>query len=174
MDRRSLFFGLLLVGSCQKINRVEAAVWEPQKHTWMVDPVVEVCYSAPVTLGEVQWALDKWAEHGAPKLTAIESHCYSKTEDHTVYVDAPTPEEYAKLWNGRTVGLTGVFFFDNTRVAGVADVHLISDDRRVLLHEVGHIWFPNHYPGEDHVMSEWLSDFAWEGWEGVEKAFRGR
>lgn len=174
MHHHLLLLGLLLVGSCRKTGELPPPAWSPVRHTWPTNPLVEVCHNAPVTHFEVQWALDVWAEHGAPHLQAVPSHCYSKLEDYTVYVDLPSPEEHAEHWTSQVIGLTGVYFAKGTRVPIAADVHLLTDDRRVLVHEIGHIWFPNHYPGQDHVMSEWLHGFEWDGWEGIERAFRRR
>lgn len=139
------------------------APWDPQVHHWVFAPMVKVCASAPVTDGEVQWALDQWAQNGAPQLTAIPSNCFVKDEPFTVYVDRPTVQEYLYHWDGSmTVGLTSVFFYAEGQPPVGAYLNLISDDRRVLLHEVGHLWIPEHYPGKGHVMAEWLHDFDYD------------
>lgn len=157
-------------GTTSPTAMAKAPKWSPEVHQWPENPVVKVCSSAPVTAAEVQWALDLWAQNGAPQLTALPSYCYSKAEPYTVYVDRPTIAEYSAHWTEKTVGLTSVYKMDMDAPPIAADLHLISDDRRILLHEVGHLWIPAHYPGTHHVMAEWLSDFD-TSFRGVKRLF---
>lgn len=162
---------LLSQGCAPKQGAKPEERWAPVLHDWVFPPMVKVCSTAPVTKDEVQWALDLWANHGAPELTAIDSHCLSKNEPWTVYVDQPTVEEYAAHWTEHTIGLTSVYRYAEGQPPVAADLHLVTGDRRVLLHEVGHLWIPAHYPGKEHVLSEWLGDFAYS-FEGVDKVFK--
>lgn len=164
-----------LLGSCRKASPKAAAdfSWTPTPHEWIVTkPLVKVCATAPVTTAEVQVALDLWAEKGAPQLLAVPSHCFSRTELHTVYVDVPSQYILEHHWNPQTIGLTSVFSVERDGPAAGAYISLLNDDMRILVHEVGHLWIGDHYPAPGHVLSEYVDGFSWDGWDGVARTLR--
>lgn len=170
-----MFIFLLMTGGCRYHTgpRTSAdAVPELSMKAWEVkQPLVKVCATAPVTVQEVQWALDLWAEHGAPQLRAVSSYCLDMaTDTDVVFVDVPQMW-MASDWTPGTRGLTVTFSERKGAPTRLAVIGLGNGDRRVLAHEIGHIWVSGHYEGPDHVITPYMEDFAW-AWDGVRRAFR--
>lgn len=136
--------------------------WDPQ-------PKVHVCSTAPVTVDAVRWAATTWANHGAPRLEVVSSYCLTRNEPFVVYLDAPSLDEYREYFYPEAVGITSTWANSEGQIVG-ADIRLLNDDTRVLLHEFGHIWFPDHVEGK-HVMAPHLEDFGFN-FDGLERAFR--
>lgn len=166
------FFFLLLTPGCKQAGIAkERPKWDIKAMKWEHDPVVKVCAGGPVTAGQVQYSLDLWAKHGAPQLTAVASAC-SSFHDHAVYIHYPPTWMVLEHWGEDTVGLTVVYSRTPLGPPVSAEMGLISDDMKVLTHEVGHLWLPEHYPGKDHVITEWMDHFDWRGWDDVRQAFK--
>ena len=167
------FICVLCFGGCKQagLQKEPRPKWPVTSIPWEHPPVVKVCNHSPVSPSQVQYSLDLWHSHGAPQLTAVASAC-SSTYEEAVYVGYPTDGMLEKHWDANMVGLTVVYSKTKWGPPSAADMGLLSDDMRVLTHEVGHLWLPGHYPGKDHVLAEWMANFDWNGWDGVEKAFR--
>ncbi len=158
--------------SCPKHPKPRAETPSIKAKAWEYDPVVKVCSTAPVTTEEVQWALNVWADQGAPQLTAISSSCYHTEFDQgAVIVDIPQAWMYPE-WEAYMRAMTVVFSDEKDSPVHLAYIGLPSGDPRTLLHEVGHIWLAGHIEDRPHVMSTYIEDFAWD-FSGVRAAFRG-
>jgi hypothetical protein len=137
---------------------------------WVYDPLVKVCPTSPVTVDEVQWALDVWAKQGAPQLRAIDSLCYDTEFDRgSVIVDIPQQWMSAE-WEYNMRALTVLFYDVPAGKPHLAYIGLPTADPRTLLHEVGHIWLDGHVEGRPHVLSLYIEDFAWD-FDGVKTLF---
>lgn len=161
-----LFLLLATSASCSTHGKLEARPWAD------VAPLVRVCPDSPVTKGEVQWALDSWAAHGAPQLEAVYSYC-ADIESATDTVFITGPQLWAiEHWTPGTVGLTVAFSETRDGPTKVASIGLINSDLRVLLHEVGHLWISDHWPEKGHVMTEYIENFDASNWEGMAPLLR--
>lgn len=131
---------------------------------WAMEPTVLVCSTAPVTKDEVQQALDLWADHGAPQLTAMDSYCLGNQVSGYVYVDL---RHAGESWEP---GVLATTYYSPYTPRDYAIIHLSNGDLRVLTHEVGHIWL-GHASVSPHVLHPSIGHFDWDAWEDVEYAF---
>ena len=162
------FLFLLMACSARGVQQVPLKAWEER------EPIVKVCPTAPVTTSEVQWALDTWAEHGAPQLQAVSSYCLDIAESSdAVFVTGPQPWAEAE-WTPGTIGLTVTFSETREGPTRLGVIGLATGDLRVLTHEVGHLWITGHVGGpfNPHIMAEYIQHFDWDGWDGIDKAMR--
>jgi hypothetical protein len=144
---------------------------ELRHRPWAYDPLVKVCPTSPVTVDEVQWALDVWAKQGAPQLVAIDSLCYDTEFDRgSVIVDIP--QQWMSMeWEYNMRALTVLFYDSPVGTPHLAYIGLPTADPSTLLHEVGHIWLSGHVEDRPHVLSLYIEDFAWD-FDGVKPLFR--
>ena len=137
---------------------------------WQEDPLVKVCPTSPFAVSEVQWALDLWAKHGAPQLQAFPDSCIDQTGEMTVYVDMPY-RWMAPEWEPNMRAAT--FLFSEKKGAPIAigfiAIPLDVQDRRTLVHEVGHIWLEGHQ--NNSHLAPYVTGFEWE-WGAIEREFR--
>jgi hypothetical protein len=181
---RSLFllFFLLLAG-CAKApldpgmqRTVSIPVFDQPARPWLMTPVVKVCPDAPVGEAEVQNVLALWEQHGAPRLKVRYAPCWeSRPLPGYVYIRGNTYDGAHPQWqwDHSVLGLTyySAGGINSELPTWWAVIELSDNDRRVLTHEVGHLWLGHANVGP-HVLFPTIQGFHWKGWLGVDAAFK--
>lgn len=178
--RSFLVFLFLTLFSCAKAplepgmqRTVEIPVFEQPARPWMMTPVVKVCPDSPVDLVEVQNMLLLWEQHGAPRLQARYDGCWEhRPHPGYVYIHGNRYTGAHPEWSPGILGLT---YYSPGGISGElptwwAVIELRDSNRKVLAHEIGHLWL-GHASVGPHVLYPSIYGFSWNGWLGVEAAF---
>jgi hypothetical protein len=151
---------------------VESPVFDVPARDWLMTPMVKVCPGSPVDLETVQTVLALWAQHGAPSLNARYDGCWEQWHmPGYVYIGGKDARNPSPGWAPGVLGITYYSPGAGREVpAWWAAIELTNSDRKVLTHEVGHIWLDHANVGP-HVLYPTIEGFHWKGWLGVEAAF---
>lgn len=139
---------------------------------WNFAPDIIVCKNAPVTVEQVQKAVDAWKEKGIPLGTVRKQQAgecgikYSHFDDGKILIAGKLRFLDKDLYNGWTVKYTYTEQGDGKDI--VTAICEINDDtvrekpyytHKLLIHEIGHaIGYPHQHHSQNDVMSDSLKN----------------